>query len=75
MKQSSFSPPGGPAFFPGAVPGGRLGLSLFPAPCAVNPLAGRQEFMLLSDEEEIRLEVKTNARIIVQRGLCSGNRG
>ncbi len=43
-------------------------LFLFPS-CAVNPVTGRQELMLLSEEDEIRLGRETDTEIIKQYGL------
>jgi predicted Zn-dependent protease len=37
--------------------------------CAVNPVTGRQEFMLLSEQEEIQLGTQTDAQIVKQYNL------
>lgn len=43
-------------------------LFMFPS-CAVNPVTGRQELMLLSEQDEIRLGRETDTEIIKQYGL------
>lgn len=48
-------------------------LFLFPS-CAVNPVTGRQELMLLSEEDEIRLGRETDTEIIKQYGLYEDSR-
>jgi predicted Zn-dependent protease len=48
--------------------GGRwaVGLLLFLSACAINPVTGRQEFMLLNEQEERQLGVQTDAQIVKQ---------
>ncbi len=49
--------------------GGVLCLIFFIPSCAVNPVTGKQELMLLSEEDEIRLGRETDVEIIRQYGL------
>jgi predicted Zn-dependent protease len=46
-----------------------LSLLLFLGSCAVNPVTGRQELMLLTEEEEVQLGRETDAQIVKQYGL------
>ncbi|MGQ9638210.1 MAG: M48 family metalloprotease [Thermodesulfobacteriota bacterium] len=41
----------------------------FPLSCAVNPVTGMQELMLLSEEDEIRLGQETDKEIVKQYGI------
>lgn len=45
------------------------GLCLWIAACAVNPVSGHPELMLLSDRDEIRLGQQTDAQVVRQYGL------
>jgi len=49
--------------------GGVLCLNFLIPSCAVNPVTGKQELMLLSEEDEIRLGRETDVEIIRQYGL------
>ncbi len=49
--------------------GGVLCLIFLIPSCAVNPVTGKQELMLLSEEDEIRLGRETDVEIIRQYGL------
>ncbi len=42
--------------------------------CAVNPVSGRQEFMLVSEEEEIQLGRKSDTGVIKEYGLYEDQR-
>jgi predicted Zn-dependent protease len=46
-----------------------IGLLFWIPSCAVNPVSGKQELMLLTEEEEIHLGRETDAQIIKQYGL------
>ena len=46
-----------------------IGLLLFLSGCAVNPVTGEQELMLLSEQEESRLGLETDRSILHQYGL------
>ena len=46
-----------------------FGILLFIISCAANPVTGQQEFMLLSEPDEIRLGRKTDAQIARTYGL------
>ena len=46
-----------------------LSLLLFLGSCAVNPVTGRQELMLLTEEEEVQLGRQTDAQIVKQYRL------
>jgi predicted Zn-dependent protease len=46
-----------------------LGAVISMIACAVNPVSGRQEFMLVSEEEEVQLGRKTDAGVIKEYGL------
>ncbi|NWG04402.1 MAG: M48 family metalloprotease [Syntrophaceae bacterium] len=48
---------------------GLLGLLFWIPSCAVNPVSGKQEFMLLSEQEEIQLGRETDHQIIKQYGV------
>ncbi len=51
-----------------------IGLLAFLAACAMNPVSGRQEFMLLSEQEEIQLGGQTDAEIVKQYRLYPDSR-
>ncbi len=46
-----------------------LGLLLFIPSCAVNPVTGKQELMLLSERDEINLGRETDVEIVKQYGI------
>jgi predicted Zn-dependent protease len=46
-----------------------IGLVLWVISCAVNPVTGRQELMLLSESEELDLGRETDAEIIKEYGV------
>lgn len=46
-----------------------VGLLCFTPSCAVNPVTGRQELMLLSEKDEIRLGRETDEEIVKQYGI------
>lgn len=46
-----------------------LGFVLLLTSCAVNPVTGKQELMLLSESEELRLGRETDAEIVKQYGI------
>ncbi len=46
-----------------------IGLLFWIPSCAVNPVSGKQEFMLLSEKDEIQLGRETDIQIIKQYGL------
>jgi predicted Zn-dependent protease len=46
-----------------------LGAVISMISCAVNPVSGRQEFMLVSEDEEVQLGRKTDAGVIKEYGL------
>ncbi len=48
---------------------GGVGLLILIAACAINPVTGRHEFMLLDDQEEIQLGAQTDVEIIKQYQL------
>jgi predicted Zn-dependent protease len=48
---------------------GGIGLLFFLAACALNPVTGRHEFMLLDDQEEIQLGAQTDVQIVKQYQL------
>lgn len=47
-----------------------LVLLLLPAGCAVNPVSGRNELVLMSEQDEIALGRKENPEILKQYGRC-----
>ena len=46
-----------------------LGLLYFTAACAVNPVTGEHQLMLLSEDDEIRLGRKSDSQVVNQYGL------
>lgn len=48
---------------------GGFGLLFFLSACAINPVTGRHEFMLLDDKEEIQLGAQTDVQIVKQYQL------
>jgi predicted Zn-dependent protease len=46
-----------------------VGLLLWIASCAVNPVTGTQQLMLLSETDEIKLGVETDAQVIKEYGI------
>ncbi len=48
---------------------GLLGLLLWTASCAVNPVSGQRELMLVSESEEIQLGGQTDADVVRQFGI------
>jgi len=46
-----------------------VSLLLYLPACAVNPVSGRQEFMLLSEQEEVQLGVQTDSEIVKEYRL------
>jgi predicted Zn-dependent protease len=46
-----------------------IGLLFWTLSCAVNPVSGKQELMLLSETEEIKLGRETDAQVIKQYGI------
>ncbi len=46
-----------------------LGAVISIVSCAVNPVSGRQEFMLVSEEEEVNLGRKSDAGVVKEYGL------
>jgi predicted Zn-dependent protease len=53
---------------------GLSGLLLWAASCAVNPVSGQRELMLLSEREEVRLGVQTDADVVQQFGIYDDQR-
>lgn len=51
-----------------------MGLVLFIPSCAVNPVTGKHELMLLSETDEINLGRETDGRIIQQYGIYEDQR-
>jgi len=47
---------------------------VFLSSCAVNPVSGRHELMLLSEKDEIRLGRKTDSQVVRQYGLYEDKR-
>jgi len=48
---------------------GMLGLLFWTASCAVNPVSGRHEFMLLSEAEEVNLGRETDGQVLQEYGI------
>lgn len=48
---------------------GLIGLLCWTSSCAVNPVTGRQEFMLLSETDEIQLGRQTEAQVVQEYGV------
>ena len=48
---------------------GLFGLLLWTASCAVNPVSGQRELMLLSERDEIQLGSQTDAQVVQQFGI------
>jgi len=48
---------------------GILGLLFWTISCAVNPVSGRRELMLLSDAEEVNLGRETDAQVVQENGI------
>jgi len=48
-----------------------IGLLFFLSACAINPVSGRHEFMLLDEQEEIQLGTQTDVQIVKQYQLYS----
>jgi predicted Zn-dependent protease len=48
---------------------GVLGLLFWTASCAVNPVSGRHEFMLLSEAEEVNLGRETDGQVVQEYGI------
>lgn len=46
-----------------------LALLCFPAGCAVNPVTGEHELMLLTEEDEIRLGQQTDSQVVGEYGV------
>jgi len=46
-----------------------IGLLFFLSACAINPVSGRHEFMLLDEQEEIQLGAQTDVQIVKQYRL------
>jgi hypothetical protein len=46
-----------------------MGLLLWIPSCAVNPVTGKQELMLLSEKDEINLGRETDAQVIKEYGI------
>ena len=46
-----------------------LGLLFFPTACAVNPVTGERQLMLLSEEDEIRLGRETDSQVVNEYGI------
>ncbi len=46
-----------------------LALLYFPAGCAVNPVTGEHELMLLTEEDEIRLGQQTDSQVVSEYGV------
>lgn len=53
---------------------GLIGLLFWVSSCAVNPVSGKQELMLLSEKEEVHLGRETDAQIIKQYGIYEDSR-
>jgi predicted Zn-dependent protease len=51
-----------------------LCLLCFPIACAVNPVTGEHQLMLLSEEEEIRLGQETDSRVVSEYGIYRDDR-
>jgi predicted Zn-dependent protease len=48
---------------------GGIGLLVFLASCAINPVSGQHEFMLLNEQEEVQLGGQTDAQIVKEYRL------
>ena len=48
---------------------GMLGLLFWTVSCAVNPVSGRHEFMLLSEAEEVNLGRETDGQVVEEYGI------
>src|SRR4030042_205354 len=48
---------------------GLIGLLLWIVSCAVNPVSGKQELMLLSEADEVKLGHQTDAEVIKEYGV------
>ncbi|KPK30413.1 MAG: hypothetical protein AMK69_03245 [Nitrospira bacterium SG8_3] len=53
---------------------GLFGLLLWTASCAVNPVSGQRELMLISESEEIQLGGQTDADVVRQFGIYDDQR-
>ncbi len=51
-----------------------LSLLCFPIACAVNPVTGEHQLMLLSEEDEIRLGQQTDSQVVSEYGIYKDDR-
>ncbi|MEL7251939.1 MAG: peptidase M48, partial [Bacteroidota bacterium] len=50
-----------------------LGLSFFWDGCAVNPVSGKKQFMLMSESQELALGKQSDPSIVAQFGMYQDN--